>query len=239
MPVFFVMSGFFTAMLWRRRGLGSILKQRFLRVFLPCMVGIWTICPLQDWAGGFVYTETPPEWPFEVEEETRVPTEVQEVERAESLPLAAKLGQRAVVEELLAGGDDVDTRDDWGATALHWAAVTSEEEIVRTLIEEGANLDAVSKEGYTMLMAASHGGNLSMVEQLLPLSQVDATVADTDEEEAGFTALMYSCKKGHESCARALIAAKANIEAALPSGKTALMLAQESGHAAVCALLDA
>ena len=90
MPVFFVMSGFFTAMLWRRRGLGSILKQRFLRVFLPCMVGIWTIGPLQDWVGGFVYTESPPAWPFEVEEETSAPA-VAEAERAESLPLAAKL----------------------------------------------------------------------------------------------------------------------------------------------------
>ena len=55
MPVFFVMSGFFTAMLWRRRGLGSILKQRFLRVFLPCMLGIYTICSLQDWVGDFVH----------------------------------------------------------------------------------------------------------------------------------------------------------------------------------------
>ena len=59
MPVFFVMSGFFTAMLWRRRGLGSILRQRFLRVLLPCMVGIYTVCPLQDWVGGFIYTESP------------------------------------------------------------------------------------------------------------------------------------------------------------------------------------
>ena len=32
MPVFFVMSGFFTAMLWRRRGLRSLLGHRFRRV---------------------------------------------------------------------------------------------------------------------------------------------------------------------------------------------------------------
>ena len=35
MPVFFLMSGFFTAMLWRRRGLGSLLRHRFRRVLLP------------------------------------------------------------------------------------------------------------------------------------------------------------------------------------------------------------
>ena len=49
MPVFFVMSGFFTAMLWRRRGLFSTLKQRFLRVFLPCMVGSSPSCRSITW----------------------------------------------------------------------------------------------------------------------------------------------------------------------------------------------
>ncbi len=167
MPVFFVMSGFFTAMIWRRRGLGSILKQRFLRVFLPCMVGIWTIGPLQDRVGAFVYTEAPPEWPFEVEEETPVLAEADEAERAESLPLAAKLRQRAVVEELLAEGDDVDTRDDWGATALHWAAVTSEEDIARTLIEAGADVNAKTGDGSRPLHWASFLAEPAVVELLL------------------------------------------------------------------------
>ena len=162
MPVFFVMSGFFTAMLWRRRGLGSLLKQRFLRVFLPCMVGIWTVCPIQDWVGAYVYTETPPEWPFEVEE-----SPAQEREPADSLPLAAKLGQRAVVEEFLARGDDVDTQDDWGATALHWAAVTSEEDIVRMLLGEGADVNAKTGDGSRPLHWAAFLGEPVIVELLL------------------------------------------------------------------------
>jgi len=167
MPVFFVMSGFFTAMLWRRRGLGSILKQRFLRVFLPCMVGIWTIGPLQDRVGAFVYAETPPEWPFEMEEETPALAEVGEAERAESLPLAAKLGQRAVVEDLLADGDDVNTRDDWGATALHWAAVTGEGDITRTLIDGGADVNAKTQDGSRPLHWAAFLGEPDIVELLL------------------------------------------------------------------------
>lgn len=162
MPVFFVMSGFFTAMLWRRRGLGSILKQRFLRVFLPCMLGIYTICSLQDWVGDFVHTESPPEWPFEVEEAAAL-----ESERAESLPLAAKLGQRAVVEELLATGTDVNTRDDWGATALHWAAVTGEGDITRTLIDEGADVNAKTQDGSLPLHWAAFLGEPDIVEFLL------------------------------------------------------------------------
>ena len=37
MPVFFVLSGFFTAMLWRGRGLKSLLSHRFRRVLLPLL----------------------------------------------------------------------------------------------------------------------------------------------------------------------------------------------------------
>ena len=58
----------------------------------------------------------------------------QESEQAESLPLAAKLGQSGVVEELLARGEDVDTRDDWGATALHWAARHDSTKAVQSLL---------------------------------------------------------------------------------------------------------
>ena len=49
MPLFFVMSGFFTAMLWRTRGLKSLLGHRFRRVFLPLAVGLVTIVPATHW----------------------------------------------------------------------------------------------------------------------------------------------------------------------------------------------
>jgi peptidoglycan/LPS O-acetylase OafA/YrhL len=45
MPLFFLLSGFFTAMLWRRRGLKALIRHRFRRVFLPCMLGLVTIVP--------------------------------------------------------------------------------------------------------------------------------------------------------------------------------------------------
>ena len=54
MPVFFLMSGFFTALLWRRRGLGALLNHRLRRVALPLLIGLFTIVPLTtlvgDWA---------------------------------------------------------------------------------------------------------------------------------------------------------------------------------------------
>ena len=59
MPLFFVMSGFFTAMLWRKRGLRALLHHRFRRVFLPLLLGIVTIVPIMNLLNGLpVYTPT-------------------------------------------------------------------------------------------------------------------------------------------------------------------------------------
>ena len=51
LPLFFVISGFFTAMLWRRRGLKALIVHRCRRVLLPCMIGVATVIPMIDLAG--------------------------------------------------------------------------------------------------------------------------------------------------------------------------------------------
>ncbi len=51
LPLFFMISGFFTAMLWRRRGLKALIVHRCKRVLLPCLIGVATIIPMIDVAG--------------------------------------------------------------------------------------------------------------------------------------------------------------------------------------------
>jgi glucan biosynthesis protein C len=46
MQLFFLLSGFFTALLWRRVGLRGVVKQRILRIALPLLVGLFTIIPV-------------------------------------------------------------------------------------------------------------------------------------------------------------------------------------------------
>ena len=46
MPLFFLISGFFTAMLWRNRGLKSLLWNRYRRVARPLFLGMITVVPL-------------------------------------------------------------------------------------------------------------------------------------------------------------------------------------------------
>src|SRR5262249_54518525 len=49
MSLFFVMSGFFSAMLLQRRGRGALVKHRFRRVFLPLLLGLVTVVPATNW----------------------------------------------------------------------------------------------------------------------------------------------------------------------------------------------
>ncbi len=49
MPAFFLLSGFFTAMLWRHLGLPALIRHRLLRVALPLALGMVTVGPAMDW----------------------------------------------------------------------------------------------------------------------------------------------------------------------------------------------
>ena len=57
MPVFFLLSGFFSALLWQRRGLRVMAMQRLERVGIPLVVACFTILPFTIWllaaAGGY------------------------------------------------------------------------------------------------------------------------------------------------------------------------------------------
>ena len=57
--VFFLMSGFFTALLWRRRGLGALLNHRLRRVALPLLIGLLTIVPLTSFVGDWAAESAP------------------------------------------------------------------------------------------------------------------------------------------------------------------------------------
>ena len=60
MPLFFMLSGFFTTMLWRRRGLQDVVKHRLRRVALPLLAGVFTVLPLvwAGWIGGYIISGT-------------------------------------------------------------------------------------------------------------------------------------------------------------------------------------
>ena len=63
MPLFFLLSGFFTALLWQSRGLQRLWGHRLRRLGLPLLAGMFTVVPAIVWleaGAGF----TPLDWPL-------------------------------------------------------------------------------------------------------------------------------------------------------------------------------
>ena len=52
MELFFLVSGFFTAMLCQKRGVVAMLKNRTLRILIPCLIALFTLNPLTGWIIG-------------------------------------------------------------------------------------------------------------------------------------------------------------------------------------------
>ena len=128
MPVFFLMSGFFTTMMWRRRGLGYLISHRLRRVALPLVIGLITIVPLISWVSDQALRD-------------QVSSGY-----GDDIFGMAFVGDLAGVEARLEGGEagtvQVDGRNEPGGwTLLHVAAFTNNADLVELLLDRGAEPD--------------------------------------------------------------------------------------------------
>lgn len=172
MPLFFVLSGFFTAMLWRKRGLKALLKHRFRRIFLPMILGVVTITPAiwASLAASYSYMSIFPAvakkeigefWTMVVD--GNLESVKKRIEDGQDLgkmhpqfgstplSLATLYGRAEVVDLLIESGADVNARNRDMNTALHAAAFLGHLEIFNILIESGADPQAKNFEGKTPL----------------------------------------------------------------------------------------
>ncbi len=92
---------------------------------------------------------------------------------------AAQAGDRDALRALLKQGADVNGSQGDGTTALHWAAMKGDAEMVQMLVTAGANLRATTRLGaYAPLYLAAKGGHSAAVASLLAAgADVDATSA--------------------------------------------------------------
>lgn len=81
---------------------------------------------------------------------------------------AARVGHIATIHKLLAQGVAVDARDDGGNTALMLAVTHRQAQVVRKLLDSGADASLVNASGLTALQLAKQQGFADIVQLLLP-----------------------------------------------------------------------
>lgn len=154
MQLFFLVSGYFTALMVSRRGLGAMLANRAGRILVPALLGLATLVQLNsavgDWAmgwnmrhpgtaltGAVVRGENDRIGPLldagaGIEEpETRL--------KFRPLGMAVLAGNHEAVRLLLDRGADPNAPAPDGNTPLHTAAFSGRADLVRLLVSKGAD----------------------------------------------------------------------------------------------------
>lgn len=152
------------------------------------------------------------------------------------IPDAAMHENRPLVQSLIDAKADVNAIQSDGMTALHWAALKNDLEMVRMLLAAGANVKAETRVGaITPLFLAATNGNGRMIESMLK-----AGADPNSTNSLGTTALMKAAAAGDSDAVKILLEHGADVNKAESArGQTALMFAASMNRAEAIRLLAA
>lgn len=174
------------------------------------------------------------------------------------LPSAAEKGKLETVTELLENGEDPNSTDIWGHTALMSAAWAGHENVVEILLNKGANLHLIGPSDMTAFLYAVDKEHASTVKQLLSsgapinfpgpadITPLHFAAGDGNVKlvtllldnganihartsRNGGTPLLWGASSGHVEVVRILISRGANVNVSGNSGRTPLIYASCSG----------
>ncbi len=171
MPLFFLLSGFFTAMLWRRRGLSSLVRHRIRRIALPLAIGMVTVVPAVNWSIEWAIDNGVADY----------------VDESGDIWAAAFLGNERAVEVLLDRGVDVNAPNvaGNGDTPLHVAAYVGDADIVELLLDRGADPNSTAPGG-TPIEYAVFVGSEDVANLLVGAGAPDLRAPGTDWQDISF-----------------------------------------------------
>ena len=170
MPLFFVVSGFFVAMLWRQKGIREMLKHRTKRILLP-FLGMGIVFIPATWiamiGGGFL---------------SSLGNEAPRNPQGGGLWAAAERGNVDAIYQALENGTDINGRRKDGQTPLNLAVFNQQHEAARILLEKGADVNSVNGDQRTTpLHTATFLADERMV---LLLLKHDADTEAKDKDDA-------------------------------------------------------
>jgi peptidoglycan/LPS O-acetylase OafA/YrhL len=189
LPLFFMVSGFFTAMLWRNRGLKQLAMHRAKRILLPLVIFvpiIWILIIPVGIYGGAKMEEVRKlrAQSTKVDKQEAKPLAINEPQAPDDIGKAAGSGDLKAIERHIMVGTDLNQRGTDQSTPLMSAITFGRVEVAKTLIEAGAALDLKNKDGSTALLMASFFAHPEIVEALLDAG-ADPNIRNND----GTTAL--------------------------------------------------
>jgi ankyrin repeat protein len=156
-------------------------------------------------------------------------------EHPKALPYAVILGEVELARLLIDRGaivDESDDTDESGKTPLMTASMPGNIEMMKLLLEKGADVNARDRVGETPLMIAAYWDQVDAAALLLEQgASIEAQRAD------GQTALMIAAGEGQANVVRLLLVNGADPSAQDTDGQTSLSLAVECGLDDVAALL--
>ncbi len=152
---------------------------------------------------------------------------------ADDLIAASRRGDLFAVKHYLRKlPDSIGARDGFLYTPLHWAAVQGHWDVVETLVEHGADVNAVGGDGGTPLHLASHHDRPDMIRLLLD-EGADLAI----QNRWGRTPLHVAARRNCDLVAALLLSRGADPNATTKEGWTPLHVAQIAGHPRVRDLL--
>mmetsp|Transcript_56503 Transcript_56503/g.132523 ORF Transcript_56503/g.132523 Transcript_56503/m.132523 type:complete len:259 (+) Transcript_56503:88-864(+) len=128
-------------------------------------------------------------------------------------------------------GSSISEPNEFGQTALMWAAGHGSASLCALLLLAGADLEAIDSGRWTALLRAAWHGKHEAARVLLRAG------ADVNTAAARYTPLMAAARFGHTALVKELLQAGADPSVATPFGETAFTLARHGHHTEAAALL--
>ena len=155
-------------------------------------------------------------------------------------PVSDATRDPSILRMILDAGADIDASDEFGRTALSFAADLGNLKGLQLLLDRGARVDAVRVSGFDFLsnaplVLASSNGHEDIVQTLLA-----AGANVNGEDNRCVTALEEASLFGHHKVVQMLIHAGADVNSCNAHGQSALWIASERGdHKTAQILIDA